>query len=115
MSGSWGLSDLAGRLFLAGCCSGLFNAPNMALAMAHTPRPLLATAGASTSLARQIGLALGPALATLAWSASSSYVRGVGGAMALWRPSWATGRHRHRVSAPTARSSPPPASEGGSA
>ena len=113
MSGSWGLSDLAGRLFLAGCCSGLFNAPNMALAMAHTPRPLLATAGASTSLARQIGLALGPALATLAWSASS-YVRGVGGAMALSAPQLGTGRHRHRVSAPTARSSPPPASEGGS-
>jgi MFS family permease len=68
MDGSWHLADLAGRLFLAGCGNGLFNAPNMAMAMTHTPRPLLATTGASTSLARHMGFALGPALATLVWS-----------------------------------------------
>lgn len=68
---------------VTGCGSGLFNAPNMALAMAHTPRPLLATVGASTGLARQIGLALGPALATLAWSAYCYGCTGIGGAMAL--------------------------------
>ena len=68
---SWSLPDLAWRLFLAGCGNGLFNAPNMAMAMTHTPRPLLATTGASTSLARTMGFALGPALATLLWSLSS--------------------------------------------
>jgi MFS family permease len=80
---SWGPSDVAWRLFLAGCGSGLFNAPNMAMAMTHSPRPLLATAGASTSLARTIGFALGPALATLIWSISSYEPGGMRGAMTL--------------------------------
>jgi MFS family permease len=83
MDGSWGLPDLAWRLFLAGCGNGLFNAPNMAMAMTHTPRPLLATTGASTSLARQLGFALGPALATLVWSISSYEPEGMRGAMTL--------------------------------
>jgi len=69
MDDSWDLSDLVWRLFLAGCGNGLFNAPNMATAMTHAPPSLLATTGASTSLARTMGFALGPALATLAWSA----------------------------------------------
>jgi MFS family permease len=68
---SWGPDDLAWRLFVAGCGNGLFNAPNMALAMTNAPQSLLATTGASTSLARQMGFALGPALATLVWAASA--------------------------------------------
>jgi MFS family permease len=83
MDGSWGPADLAWRLLLAGCGNGLFNAPNMAMAMTHTPRPLLATTGASTSLARQMGFALGPALATLVWSVSSYEPEGMRGAMTL--------------------------------
>jgi MFS family permease len=83
MDGSWGPTDLAWRLFLAGCGNGLFNAPNMAMAMTHAPRPLLATTGASTSLARQLGFALGPALATLVWSLSSYQPEGIRGAVAL--------------------------------
>ncbi|WP_199432488.1 MFS transporter [Qaidamihabitans albus] len=71
MDGAWGLGDLVWRLFLAGCGNGLFNAPNMAIAMTSAPRALLATTGASTSLARQAGFALGPALATLTWALSS--------------------------------------------
>jgi MFS family permease len=71
MNVSWGATDLAWRLFLAGCGSGLFNAPNMAMAMTNAPRRLVATTGASTGLARTMGFALGPALATLAWSISS--------------------------------------------
>ncbi|MEV4807833.1 MFS transporter [Nonomuraea sp. NPDC049421] len=71
MDGSWTLGDMAWRLFLAGCGNGLFNAPNMAMAMTHAPPPLLATTGSSTSLARTMGFALGPALATLVWAASS--------------------------------------------
>jgi MFS family permease len=83
MDGSWGLDDLAWRLFLAGCGNGLFNAPNMAMAMTNTPRPLLATTGASTSLARQMGFALGPALATLVWAVSAYQPEGIRGAMTL--------------------------------
>jgi MFS family permease len=83
MDSSWGLADLASRLFLAGCGNGLFNAPNMAMAMTHTPRPLLATTGASTSLARTLGFALGPALATLVWSLSSYEAEGMRGAMTI--------------------------------
>ncbi|WP_349693880.1 MFS transporter [Actinopolymorpha sp. B11F2] len=70
MDGSWGPADLAWRLFLAGCGNGLFNAPNMAMAMTNTPPHLLATTGSSTSLARTMGFAMGPALATLVWSLS---------------------------------------------
>jgi MFS family permease len=80
---SWGLADLAWRLFLAGCGNGLFNAPIMAMAMSNAPQPLLATTGASTSLARTMGFALGPALATLAWSISSYQPAGMRAAMTL--------------------------------
>ncbi len=83
MDGSWSLADLAWRLFLAGCGNGLFNAPLMAIAMTHAPQPLLATTGASTSLARSMGFALGPALVTLAWSLSSYQLAGMRGAMTL--------------------------------
>jgi MFS family permease len=83
MDGSWGLPDLAWRLFLAGGGNGLFNAPNMAMAMTYTPRPLLATTGASTSLARTMGFALGPALATLIWSISSYQLDGIRAAIAI--------------------------------
>ncbi|WBB50408.1 MFS transporter [Verrucosispora sp. WMMA2044] len=80
---SWGLGDLAWRLFLAGCGNGLFNAPNMAMAMTHAPQRLLATTGSSTNLSRTMGFALGPALATLMWSLSSYEIGGMRGAMIL--------------------------------
>lgn len=83
MDSSWSPTDLAWRLFLAGCGNGLFNAPNMAMAMTYAPRPLVATTGASTSLARQLGFALGPALATLMWSASAYQSAGIQGAIVL--------------------------------
>jgi MFS family permease len=83
LDGSWGLADLAWRLFLAGCGNGLFNAPNMAMAMTHAPRRLLATTGASIGLARTIGFALGPALATLVWSLSSYEAEGMRAAITL--------------------------------
>jgi MFS family permease len=83
MDGSWGVADLAWRLFLAGCGNGLFNAPNMAMAMTHAPQHLLATTASSTSLARTMGFALGPALATLVWSISSYEPEGMWGAMTL--------------------------------
>jgi hypothetical protein len=55
----------------------------MTVAMSSAPRLLLATAGASTSLARTVGFALGPALATLAWSISAYEVEGMRAAMAM--------------------------------
>lgn len=83
MDGSWTLGDIAWRLFLAGCGNGLFNAPNMAIAMSNAPAALLATTGASTSLARQAGFAFGPALATVAWALSSYQPEGMRAAMLL--------------------------------
>lgn len=83
MDSSWGLGDLAWRLFLAGCGSGLFNAPNMAMLMTNAPPSLLATTGASASLARTMGFALGPALATLMWSLSSYDLEGMRAAVVL--------------------------------
>jgi MFS family permease len=83
MDSSWGVPDVAWRLFLAGCGNGLFNAPNMAMAMTHTPPRLMATTGSSTNLARTMGFALGPALATLVWSISSYKPGGMRGAIAL--------------------------------
>ena len=82
MDTSWTLPDLAWRLALAGCGNGLFNAPNMALVMTQTPPPLLATTGASTTLARTLGFALGPALATLLWSTDAFGPDGMGRAVA---------------------------------
>jgi MFS family permease len=83
LDGAWSLADLAWRLFLAGCGNGLFNAPIMAMAMSNAPQPLLATTGASTSLSRTMGFALGPALATLVWSISSYQPAGMRAAMML--------------------------------
>jgi MFS family permease len=73
----WGLGDVAWRLGLFGVAMGLFNAPNMALAFSRAPRTLLGTTGASTSLARQLGFALGPALATTTWAFSDFTVTGM--------------------------------------
>ncbi|GAA1190258.1 MFS transporter [Prauserella alba] len=83
MDDSWRLADVAWRLLLAGCGNGLFNAPNMTIAMTHAPPSLLATIGASTSLARQTGFALGPASATVAWALSSYQPAGIRAAMVL--------------------------------
>ncbi|WP_157996100.1 MFS transporter [Thermomonospora amylolytica] len=83
LDGSWSPADLAWRLFVAGCGNGLFNAPNMAMAMTHAPQWLLATTGSSTSLARTLGFALGPALATLVWSLASYEPAGMRGAITV--------------------------------
>jgi EmrB/QacA subfamily drug resistance transporter len=83
MDPSWSMFDLGWRLLVAGCGNGLVNAPNMAMAMTNAPPQLLATTGSSTSLARQLGFALGPALATLIWSVASSGPGGMRGVMVL--------------------------------
>lgn len=45
--------------------------------MSQAPASLLATTGATTSLARQVGFAFGPALATVAWGLSSYRLDGM--------------------------------------
>jgi hypothetical protein len=49
----------------------------MALALSRAPKDLLGTIGASTSLARQLGFALGPALATTVWALSGYALSGM--------------------------------------
>ncbi len=68
LRGQWGAVDVAWRLAVLGV--GLFNTPNMTMAMSSAPGALLGTAGASISLARQLGVALGPALVTAVWAAA---------------------------------------------
>jgi MFS family permease len=80
---TWQAADVAWRLALTGIGLGLFNAPNMSAAMSAAPSNLMATAGASTSLARQGGFALGPAVATLVWGFSGFGVDGIGDAFAV--------------------------------
>nr|WP_063779219.1 MFS transporter [Kibdelosporangium sp. MJ126-NF4]CEL13103.1 Drug resistance transporter EmrB/QacA subfamily [Kibdelosporangium sp. MJ126-NF4] len=74
---SWQAADVAWRLAIAGAGIGLFNAPNMSAAMSASPVRLLATTGATTSVARQAGFALGPAVATLVWGLSGYTVGGI--------------------------------------
>jgi MFS family permease len=83
LGADWSPLDLSWRLALAGAANGLFNAPNMTIAMTRAPKPLLATAGASTSLARQTGFALGPALATVVWAVSGYEATGLRAAVGL--------------------------------
>lgn len=67
---AWGPAGLAWRLAVVGAGTGLFLGPNMTVLMSTAPSHLLATTGASANLVRQLGFALGPALATITWAAS---------------------------------------------
>ncbi|HEX6447137.1 MAG TPA: MFS transporter [Streptosporangiales bacterium] len=68
LGGGWGPLDVAWRLLVVGIGFGLFGTPTQASAMSSSPAGLLATTAATTNLARQVGIALGPALATAAWA-----------------------------------------------
>lgn len=80
---SWSPADLMWRLAIAGVGAGLFNSANMTLAMSLAPQALLGTTGASTSASRQLGLGVGPALATVAWALGSYSVGGMRAAIVL--------------------------------
>ncbi|WP_163511687.1 MFS transporter [Fodinicola acaciae] len=69
--------DIAWRLVIAGVGAGLFGGPVMTLAMDAAPARLLGLTGASTSTFRQIGLALGPSVASAAWSSTGYSVAGI--------------------------------------
>lgn len=74
----WGPVDVAWRLVIIGAGAGLFTGPNQTVAMSSAPRRLLSTTGATTNLARQLGIALGPALVTVSWA--------MAGDGAMWLP-----------------------------
>ncbi|MEU8803874.1 MFS transporter [Spirillospora sp. NPDC048819] len=73
----WGPAELVGPLAVVGVGAGLFAGPNQTMAMSLSPQHLMGTTGASTSLARQLGVALGPALATLTWSMTGYRFEGI--------------------------------------
>ncbi|MFF3375355.1 MFS transporter [Streptomyces sp. NPDC002680] len=64
----WQPADVAWRLAVIGAGVGLFTAPNQTTLMSNAPKQMMATVGAGSSLIRQLGLSLGPALATLTWA-----------------------------------------------
>ena len=63
----WRNVDIAVRLAVIGMGSGLLVGPNQAAIMAAAPPALMGTVGGLSSLARALGFALGPALATTLW------------------------------------------------
>lgn len=73
----WGMADLIWRLTVIGVGAGLLAGPNQTMAMNNSPRHLLGTTGASTSLVRQVGIAFGPALATTLWSLPGYTITGM--------------------------------------
>ncbi|MEU6235785.1 MFS transporter [Kitasatospora sp. NPDC047058] len=66
LDGGWSPLDIAWRLALAGVGMGLNGGPVQALVMSAARPEQLATAGSAVQLARSLGFALGPALATAA-------------------------------------------------
>lgn len=78
----WGTGDMGWRLAVIGIGAGLLAGPNQTMAMANSPRRLLGTTGASTSLARHIGIAFGPAIATTLWALPGYDITGMRVAMA---------------------------------
>jgi hypothetical protein len=79
----WGAVDLAWRLAVVGAGAGLFSGPNQSAVMSSAPRALLATTGATTSMARQLGFSLGPGLATTVWALSGFTALGMRTAMVI--------------------------------
>jgi hypothetical protein len=71
------MADLAWRLAIIGVGAGLLAGPNQIMAMANSPRHLLGTTGASTSLVRQIGIAFGPAIGTTLWALPGYNITGM--------------------------------------
>lgn len=83
LSPSWTEADVVWRLALIGLGAGIFAGANQTMSMTAAPADRLASVGASTSLARQLGFALGPALATATWAAGSYQDIGMTSALAL--------------------------------
>ncbi|MFF3109487.1 MFS transporter [Kitasatospora sp. NPDC057904] len=83
LNGGWTNADIAWRLALAGAGMGLNGGPTQALVMTASPPGRLATAGSAVQLARSLGFALGPALATAATLAGDRATTGTRAGIAL--------------------------------
>ncbi|GAA1619460.1 MFS transporter [Kribbella sancticallisti] len=83
LNSEWGAGDLAWRLAVIGSGAGLFSGPNQSAVMSSAPQALLATTGATTSMARQLGFSLGPGLATTVWALSGYTAVGMRTAMVI--------------------------------
>ena len=83
LGSDWGTAELSWRLALTGIGAGLLAGPNQTMAMNNSPRHLLGTTGASTSLVRHLGLAFGPALATTLWALPGYSLTGMRTALAV--------------------------------
>ena len=83
LAASWHPVDIGWRLAVIGVGLGLFAGPNLAVAMQEAPRHLLVTTGATTSLARSLAFALGPAVATIPWALSAYSLSGMRQAVGL--------------------------------
>jgi MFS family permease len=79
----WGAVAGAWRLAVVGLGTAMTTGPLVALAMSLAPRPLLATVGAATSLARNVGFALGPAMLIGTWAAAGYTLAGMRAAVTV--------------------------------
>lgn len=79
----WSPPDVAWRLAVAGLGMGLNGGPTQALVMTSAPTDRMATAGSTVQLARSLGFALGPALATAAWGLAGGGDGGVRAGLGL--------------------------------
>jgi len=73
----WSLADVAWRLGLLGLGMGLFAGPNQSAIMGFAPRQVMGTVSGLSGLGRNLGFALGPALATIVWTVSGSGLEGI--------------------------------------
>ncbi|GGU91967.1 hypothetical protein GCM10010260_28140 [Streptomyces filipinensis] len=67
LGADWSPAAVAWRLAVAGIGMGLNGGPTQALVMGAAPPDRIAAVGSTVQLARSLGFALGPALATAAW------------------------------------------------
>lgn len=81
-----GALAIAGALGVLGLGAAFFAGPSQAASMSATPADRLGTTAATTSLARQLGVASGPALATTVWAAAGGVANGLPIALALTVP-----------------------------
>lgn len=73
---------LAWRLAVVGVGMALYVGPNQTLALSLSPRRLMATTGAATSVARHLGFAIGPAVGAAAWALADYSLAGMRAGMA---------------------------------
>ena len=79
----WSLADVAWRLGLLGLGLGLFAGPNQSATMGFASRQVMGTVSGLSGLGRNLGFALGPALATIVWTASGSGLSGLRAGLVL--------------------------------